>query len=149
MRAALQARGYSAGEAQGMVGLCGSRLRLLERALLQGAAGCSHADLLRSARAHGAAAFASAFARLGRDDAAALGGVLDAIEACEAAAEGSAAAAGAPALATRRPTRKHLPSSLQGSGMAPILLVSLTRFFFSPCCTGACGPRCGASTCRE
>ena len=139
-RSALEARGYSAGEAQGMVSLCGTRLRLLEQPLLQGAAACSYADFMRSANDMGSAAFASVFARLGKDDAAALGRMLDAIEACEAASEGSAGAAAvaaagsaAPARAPAlwRPRKEQLPSSLQNACMAAsILYVNLERELF-------------------
>ena len=54
-RAALEARGYSAEEAQGMMDLCGTRMRLLERPLLRGAAGCSYADFVRGAEVTGGA----------------------------------------------------------------------------------------------
>ena len=137
-RAALEARGYSTEEAQSMVNLCGTRLRLLERPLALGAADCIYTDFMRGAYERGVAAFASVFARLGRDDAAVLGGMLDAIEACEAAIEGSALAAAvvvagsaaparAPMPATRRPKKEQLPSGLQHTDVAPILFVSLKR----------------------
>ena len=143
-RAALEARGYSAEEAQGMVRLCGTRPRLLERPLLQGAAGCSYGDFVRGMEVTGAAAFASVFAGLSWGDAAVLGEVLDAIEAYEAAAEGSAAAAAAgssaaparaplpplPTPATWRPCKKQLPGGLLYPGVAPILFVCLQHELF-------------------
>jgi hypothetical protein len=106
-RAALEARGYSAEEAQGMVDLCGTRMRLLERPLLRGAAGCSYADFVRGANETGGAAFASVFDRLDRDDAALLGRLLDRVEACEAAAEGAGAERSASAQAARSVQHKH------------------------------------------
>ena len=123
-RAALEARGYSAEEAQGMVDLCGTRLRLLERPLLQGAAGCSYADFVRGAGVTGEAAFASVFARLGRDDAAVLGRLLDSIEACEAAAEG---AGGRSTTDAARPVKEMLTGGLQLLDMAPILYIDRSR----------------------
>jgi energy-coupling factor transporter ATP-binding protein EcfA2 len=137
-RAALAARGYSAEEARGMVRLCGTRLRLLERPLAEGAGACSYGNFARSAEAQGAAAFASVFAKLGRADAAALGALLDGIEACEAAAErsgaagaGGAAPAPAPALPVpARPGKDQLTGDLQRLDVAPILFVSLARELF-------------------
>jgi hypothetical protein len=103
---------------------------------------------MRSAAVTGSAAFGSIFAKLDRDGAAALGGLLDAIEACEAAAEGSAAAAAvaaaagsaapaparapalAPAPAILWPRKEHLPSSLRHSDVDPILFVCRQRELF-------------------
>jgi len=123
MRAALEARGYSAEEAQGMVDLCGTRLRLLELPLLQGAAGCSYADFVRGAEATGSAAFASVFARLGGCDVTLLGRLLDRIEACEAAAEG----AGGRSTDVARPVKGMLTGGLQHLDMAPILYIDRSR----------------------
>ena len=122
-RAALEARGYSAEEAQGMVDLCGTRLRLLELPLLQGAAGCSYADFVRGAEATGSAAFASVFARLGGCDVTLLGRLLDRIEACEAAAEG----AGGRSTDVARPVKGMLTGGLQHLDMAPILYIDRSR----------------------
>ena len=122
-RAALEARGYSAEEAQGMVDLCGTRLRLLEVPLQQGAAGCSYADFVRDADVTGSSSFANVFARLGRDDAAVLGRLLDSIEACEAAAEG----AGGRSSDAARPTKKMLTGGLQHLDMAPIFYIDRYR----------------------
>ena len=121
--AALEARGYSAEEAQGMVDLCGTRMRLLERPLLRGAAGCSYAEFLRGADETGGAAFASVFDRLDRDDAALLGRLLDSIEACEAAAEG----AGGRSSEAARPVKKMLTGGLQHLDMAPIFYIDRSR----------------------
>jgi hypothetical protein len=122
-RAALEARGYSAEEAQGMVDLCGTRMRLLERPLLRGAAGCSYADFVRSAAALGSASFSSAFDRLSRADAAALGRLLDSIEACEAAAE----RAGGRSADAARPVKGMLTGGLRLLDMAPILYIDRSR----------------------
>ena len=122
-RAALEARGYSAEEAQGMMDLCGTRMRLLERPLLRGAAGCSYADFVRGAEVTGGSAFASVFDRLDRDDAALLGRLLDSIEACEAAAEG----AGGRSSDAARPTKKMLTGGLQHLDMAPIFYIDRYR----------------------
>ena len=122
-RAALEARGYSAEEAQGMVDLCGTRMRLLERPLLRGAAGCSYADFVRGADETGGDAFASVFDRLDRDDAALLGRLLDSIEACEAAAEG----AGGRSSDAARPVKKMLTGGLKHLDMASIFYIDRSR----------------------
>jgi hypothetical protein len=106
-----------------MVDLCGTRLRLLERPLLRGAAGCSYADFVRGSDETGGAAFASVFDRLDRDDAAALGSLLDNIEACEAAAEG----AGGRSTDAARPVKGMLTGGLRHLDMAPILYIDRSR----------------------
>ena len=121
--AALVARGYSEEEARGIVDLCGTRLRLLRGPLTFGAAVLSFDEFSRSAAALGSAAFASVFARLGRDDAAVLGRLLDSIEACEAAAEG----AGGRGTDAARPVKGMLTGGLQHLDMAPILYIDRSR----------------------
>jgi hypothetical protein len=123
--AALAARGYSLEEARGIVDLCGTRLRLLGGPLTFGAAVLSFDEFSRSAAAIGSSAFASVFHRLSSVDAAALGGLLDSIEACEAAAEG-AGGRSADALAAR-PVKDMLPGGLQHMDVAPILYIGRSR----------------------
>ena len=120
---ALVARGYSEEEVRGIVGLCGTRLRLLGGPLAFGAAVLSFDEFLRSAAALGSAAFASAFHGLSHADAAALGRLLDSIETCEAAAEGT----GGRSADAARPTKKMLTGGLQLLDISPILYVDRNR----------------------
>jgi hypothetical protein len=106
-----------------MVDLCGTRVRLLERPLLRGAAGCSYADFVRGANETGGAAFASVFDRLDRDDAALLGRLLDSIEACEAAAEGD----GGRSSEVARPVKGMLTGGLRHLDMAPVFYIDRSR----------------------
>jgi energy-coupling factor transporter ATP-binding protein EcfA2 len=122
--AALVARGYSEEEARGIVDLCGTRLRLLGGPLAFGAAVLSFDEFSRSAAALGSATFASAFHRLSLADAAALGRLLDSIEACDVAAEG---AGGRSADTAARPVKQMLTEGLQHLDMAPILYFDRNR----------------------
>ena len=125
--AALVARGYSKEEAHGIVDLCGTRLRMLEMPLACGAAVLSFDEFSRSTAALGSAAFAGVFQGLSHTDAAALGRLLDSIEACEAAVEG---AGGCSTDAhTARPGKEKLTGGLQHLDMAPILYIDRSREF--------------------
>jgi hypothetical protein len=105
------------------VDLCGTRLRLLGGPLAFGAAVLSFDEFSRSAAALGSAAFASAFHRLSHADAAALGRLLDSIEACEAAAEG----AGGRSAYAAFPGKEMLTGGLQHLDLAPILYIDRSR----------------------
>ena len=121
--AALVARGYSEGEARGIVDLCGTRPRLLGGPLACGAAVLSFDEFSRSAAATGSAVFASAFHGLCHADAAALSKVLDSIEACEAAAEGAGGRSAGPA----RPVMGMLTGGLQHFDVSPFLFIDRNR----------------------
>ena len=106
-----------------MVDLCGTRLRLLDQPLLEGAARCSYAEFVRSAEALGSAAFASVFNGLSLADAAALGRLLDNVEARAAAEEG---AGGRNARAAWFGTATWtLTAGLRLIDLAPILFLDL------------------------
>ena len=126
VEAALRARGYSAGEAHAMTELCGSRLRLLEAPLTEGAARVGAADFLHATMASGCAAFASVFAALDGADGARLARVLDTLLELDRVASGASAAPAAGAV--RPPTREALPAAaLRAAGFSSILYVDRLR----------------------
>ena len=81
---ALRACGYTADEAADMVALCGTRLRLLDGPLKQGAASIGARAFMDAARATAKAHFADLLAAASAADARALVSTLDAALACEA-----------------------------------------------------------------
>jgi len=81
---ALRACGYTADEATDMVALCGTRLRLLDGPLKQGAASIGARAFMDAARATAKAHFADLLAAASAADARALVSTLDAALACEA-----------------------------------------------------------------
>ena len=103
----------------------GTRLRLLGGPLAFGAAVLSFDEFSRSAAAIGSAALASVFHRLSPVEGAALGRLLDCIEAREAAAEG-AGGRSADAQAAR-PVKEMLTGGLQNLYMAPVLYIDRCR----------------------
>ena len=81
---ALRVQGYTADEAAQLVSLCGTRLRLLEPALAQGAARVRAHDLMATGKAVASRHFYDLFRRLKGTDAALMLRVLDQAEAAEA-----------------------------------------------------------------
>ena len=81
---ALRARGYTAAEAENMVALCGTRLRLLEEPLTCGAAAVGARAFMDAARTTAAAHLADALKGCEPADARALIAVLDAVAQHEA-----------------------------------------------------------------
>ena len=122
---ALQARGYTAHEAQDMVALCGTRLRLLQRPLSQGAEALSAAGFLEHAAATGREAFAKVFRLLDAHSKVELARVLDAVTSCDDVDTGAAASAGDATAAGSllRPTREALPAAVRSMDHATILYV--------------------------
>jgi hypothetical protein len=79
MSSALVQRGYSSSDADTMIALCGTRLRLFEEALRVGPAGASAATFLDSARFDAITDFSSVFSGLDNVETAALVRALDAL----------------------------------------------------------------------
>lgn len=123
--AALVSKGYSPKDARSMVDLCGTRLRLLESPLTLGALHYYAADFLIAQHALGRAALANVFHKLSRVEATQLGGVMDSIEMCEAAAPGGSSEA------PQRPTKWMLPESLRQANVSDLLYYGTDeRLFF-------------------
>ena len=80
---ALRAKGYTAREAEDMVALCGTRLRLLERPLRLGAAEMGAHAFMDAARATAAAQFVHVLSAASDADARVLVSTLDALAQCE------------------------------------------------------------------
>jgi len=119
--AALEARGYAAGDARALVAECGTRLRLLEEPLQRGAGAVRAADIVAAAADAGDAAVAALFHELSAADAAALTRALDAA----AAADAAAGAGGAPAAAAR-PGIHELPAAVRaGEAFAGVVYADL------------------------
>ena len=109
---ALRERGYSGDDAARMVALCGTRLRLLDGPLAQGALVLGAEDFLRASEHLGCADFAGVFSRLEPrpEDAKQLARLLDAL------------AGGAQGVAQRA-----LPPAARAIDLAPILYINRKR----------------------
>ena len=114
---ALRARGYTADEAAQLVKLCGTRLRLLEPALAQGAALASARDLLTSSASMAERHFDDLFRQLQGDDKSLIFRVLDQA----AAAETSEAA---------EASTKVAPPKLSAPGMSDALLALASKVLY-------------------
>jgi hypothetical protein len=121
--AALVARGYAKTDAQAMIALCGTRLRLLMRPLTLGAAALGAATFLNEAAAAGRESFAKIYRQLDDSGAKELTRVLDAVAAC-----GDGDDQGALTLA--RPTKESLPAVARAMDVAPILYVDRSSGLF-------------------
>jgi len=119
---ALKKRDYSSQEAQEMVAMCGTRLRLLCMPLVSGPLTLSSADFLAKCREDGASTLLQAFGALDDTSTPRLIAVLEALAAADAAD-----AAGGTA---RRPTTKDLPPSMQGLLDLSVFYVSRSKELF-------------------
>jgi hypothetical protein len=119
---ALEKRGYSSQEAQEMVAMCGTRLRLLSVPLVSGPLTLSSADFLAKCREDGETSLLQAFEALDGASTPRLIAVLEALAAAD-----DADAAGETA---RRPTPKDLPPSMQGQLDSSIFYVKRTMELF-------------------
>jgi hypothetical protein len=117
---ALEARGYSSGEARDMIALCGTRLRLLDEPLTHGPGTCPAADFLAAVATGARASIAGIFMRLDAASTVRLARVLDGI----AAADGG----GAPLAA--RPVKAHLPACFHDVDVSTVLYVTTERELF-------------------
>ena len=107
--AALREAGYTDYEARLLVAECGTRLRLLEGPLLQGAGAVPAAEFLAASATAGDAAVSALFEGLSAEDAGRLTSVLSAVAVADCAG-GEAAAA--------RPLAKDLPAAVSAAGEA-------------------------------
>jgi hypothetical protein len=89
---ALHARGYTASDASDLVALCGTRLRLLEPALLHGAAAVSAREVIASSMTMATRHYRDLFRQLGGADKGVLSRVLDQAERAEASGQATPAA---------------------------------------------------------
>ncbi len=115
VQALLLRNGYSTADADAILDLCGTRLRLLDAPLKQGAARVSARDVCLLARWTAERQFATWFACLTPQDTAACAAVLDAV------AQHAAPQPNAPRTAC--PTLYALPAACQAADLAQILYV--------------------------
>jgi hypothetical protein len=121
MKDALCARGYTRSDAESMVGLCGTRLRLFDDPLRRGAVAVSVASFLTSSLDIAATDFASVFYSLDTPDSERLARLLDAVSAADDATDVG--------QATKRPSKMSLWPSVMSLDLAPVLFVDRTRYF--------------------
>ncbi|XRB02022.1 hypothetical protein NFJ02_13g13760 [Pycnococcus provasolii] len=117
--AQLTSRGYTASEARGMVELCGTRLRLLEKPLRDGVDVVDHATFMQSAIDLASSQYSDLFSALEAPDLELLGSFLDSVE--ESESNGGAAAV--------RVNLRNLPRRLRDLDLSKVLYLRYNRTF--------------------
>jgi hypothetical protein len=115
---ALVLKGYMREAAEGMVELCGTRLRLFDGPLTRGAGAISSNDFIAASLAVAAADYAGVFSKLDRPDSERLARLIDEIAAAETALA---------SFYVLRPTKNLLWESVAKLDLAPVLFVDRAR----------------------